>query len=172
MKFFKNLILFIVVTGCFADTAIIEYSQKKHMISLGDSIHKALPILNNIQKSVPANWLKSADQYNKGGKNYYIHYQRTGHTEDGVMTDDEFTPYVFADSKLVAIGWEVLGGPRSYGNAGIAANNARQRSQALMNLSNALLQPQPTYNYNPLGFNSTTRCVATNTGFNTIVRCY
>jgi hypothetical protein len=172
MKVFKNLAILIILSGCYADTAIIEYSQKKHMVELGDTINKALPILENMHRTVPANWLRSADQYYEGGKNYYIHYQRTGHTEDGVMTDDEFTPYVFADNKLVSIGWAVLGGPRSYGNAGVAANNARQRSQALMNLSNALLQPQPTYNYNPLGLNSTTRCVATNTGFNTIVRCY
>lgn len=172
MKIIKSFILFIMLSGCYADTAIIEYNQNKHMINLGDSISKALPILENMQSSVPASWLRSPDQYIEGGKNYYIHYQRTGHTEDGIMTDDEFTPYIFADKKLVAIGWTVLGGPKSYGNAEVAAKNSQQRSDALLRLSNALAQPQPTYTYNPLGFNSTTRCVATNTGFNTIVRCY
>ncbi len=172
MRVLKNLLLFLIVAGCYADTAIIEYNQKKHMVELGDTIGKALPILEKMHNTVPSSWLRPADQYYEGGKNYYIHYQRTGHTEDGIMTDDEFTPYIFADSKLVSIGWAVLGGPRSYGNASVAAENQRRRSQALMNLSNALIQPQPTYNYNPLGFNSTTRCVATNTGFNTIVRCY
>ena len=171
MKFLRNLFLLLCLAGCYADEAIIEYNQKKHMVELGDSINKALPILENMQRTVPANWLRSADQYYEGGKNYYIHYQRTGHTEDGIMTDDEFTPYIFADKKLVSIGWAVLGGPRTFGNASVAANNAQQRSQALLNLSNALLQPQ-NYYYSPSGWNPPgTRCYTTNNGFNTIVVC-
>jgi hypothetical protein len=90
------------------------------------------------------------------------------------MTDDEFTPYVFADNTLVAIGWTVLGGPITSGNAAAAAYNAQQRSQALMDLSNALLNPQSntSFYYNPVTLNNRrSRCVATNTGYNTIVNC-
>ena len=172
MKYIRNLIFLLILNGCFADTAIIEYSHKKHTVKLGDSINRALPILEEMHSTVPASWLRTADQYYEGGKSYYIHYQRTGHVEDGVMTDYEFTPYVFADNTLVAIGWTVLGGPRTFGNSATAAYNAQQRSQALLNLSNALLQPQ-TYNYNPAGWNPPgTTCVTRNNGYNTIVNCY
>ena len=36
---------------------------------------------------------------------------------DGLTTDDEFTPYIFNNGKLVGIGWQVLGGPKSQGQA-------------------------------------------------------
>ena len=82
MRVLKNLLLFLIVAGCYADTAIIEYNQKKHMVELGDTIGKALPILEKMHNTVPSSWLRPADQYYEGGKNYYIHYQRTGHVED------------------------------------------------------------------------------------------
>ena len=67
------------LSGCAADTAIIEYKQMKHTVKLGDSINQALPILNQMQSTVPASWLKPADQFLKDGKKYYLHFQRTGH---------------------------------------------------------------------------------------------
>ena len=51
MKFLRNLFLLLCLTGCYADEAIIEYNQKKHMVELGDSINKALPILENMQRT-------------------------------------------------------------------------------------------------------------------------
>tara|TARA_Y100000748_G_C15397238_1_gene449965 strand:- start:191 stop:712 length:522 start_codon:yes stop_codon:yes gene_type:complete len=170
MKYLRGLFLLLILSGCYADTAMLEYSHRKHEVKLGDNINRALPILNQIQSTVPSSWLRPADQYMEKGKRYYVHYQRTGHTEDGVLTDDELTPYIFVDDTLVAIGWAVLGGPRTTGNAAAAAYNNQQRSQALMDLGNALSQPQPTYNYTPT--NTTSRCRVTNTGFgNSIVRC-
>jgi hypothetical protein len=35
----------------------------------------------------------------------------------GFVTDDEFTPYIFNDGKLVAVGWQTLGGIKSQGQA-------------------------------------------------------
>ena len=32
-----------------------------------------------------------------------------------MTTDDEFTPYIFEDGKLIAIGWHILGGPKTKG---------------------------------------------------------
>ena len=168
MKLVRSLILFLFLAGCYADTAMIEYDNRKHEVRLGDSINKALPILNNIQSTVPSDWLRPAEQYLEGGKRFYIHYQRTGHTEDGVLTDDELTPYVFVEDTLVAIGWTALGGPKTFGNAAAAAYNNQQRSNALMDLGNALSQPQTTY----VPKNTTTRCNVINTGNgNSVVRC-
>ena len=168
MKFARCLILFLFLAGCYADTAMIEYNNNKHLVRLGDNINKALPILNNIQRTVPSDWLRPSDQFIENGKRYYVHYQRTGHTSDGVNTDDEFSPYVFIDDTLVSIGWAALGGPKTTGNAAAAAYNNQQASQALIDLGNALSQPQTTYTPR----NTTTRCNVINTGFgNSVVRC-
>ena len=168
MKFARCLILFLFLAGCYADTAMIEYNNRKHEVKLGDNINKALPILNNIQSTVPSSWLRPAEQYLEGGKRFYIHYQRTGHTEDGILTDDELTPYVFVDDTLVAVGWAALGGPKTFGNAAAAAYNNQQRSNALLDLGNALSQPQTTY----VPKNTTTRCNVINTGYgNSVVKC-
>ena len=70
MKLARSLILFLFLAGCYADTAMIEYDNRKHEVRLGDSINKALPILNNIQSTVPSDWLRPAEQYLEGGKRF------------------------------------------------------------------------------------------------------
>jgi len=162
------LILFLA--GCYADTAMIEYDNRKHEVRLGDNINRALPILQNIQRTVPADWLRPADQFLENGKKYYVHYQRTGHTSDGVNTDDEFSPYVFIDDTLVSIGWTALGGPKSTGNAAAAAYNNQQASQALIDLGNALSQPQSS-NTTYIPRNTQTRCRVTNSFGNQVINC-
>ena len=42
---------------------------------------------------------------------------RTGRQPDGLTTDDEFTPYIFNNGKLVGIGWHLIGGPKTQGQA-------------------------------------------------------
>ena len=160
-----------MLTGCLeAGTAISAYDQQKHTVKLGDSINVALPALESMQSSLQSDWKKVADQYLENGVPFYIHYQRTGWVEDGVNTDDEFTPYVFADGTLVAIGWTVLGGAKSSGDANAAAALNQQRSQALMDLSKSLQQPQTTYR--PPNSNTNMRCVSQKTAFGqTIINC-
>ena len=46
-----------------------------------------------------------------------ILYFRSGWQSDGITTDDEFTPYVFNDDVLVAIGWATLDGPKTQGQS-------------------------------------------------------
>jgi len=53
--------------------------------------------------------------YKKEGVLVEILYFRSGWQSDGLTTDDEFTPYLFNDGKLVAVGWAVLGGAKSHG---------------------------------------------------------
>ena len=141
------MVLGLFLSGCDTTglgTALNTYDQQKNAVTLGDSLDQALPRLNSMQSSVQSQWLRPADQYLESGTKFYIHYQRTGWVEDGLNTDDEFTPYIFANSKLVAIGWVALGGARTAGDANAAAAFNQQRSQALMSLSNSLLQPQTT----------------------------
>ena len=66
--------------------------------------------------------IKQPDRYVKDGVNVEIIYFRSGWQPDGLVTDDEFTPYLFNDGKLVAIGWAILGGAKSRGQAGTTVN--------------------------------------------------
>jgi hypothetical protein len=43
-----------------------------------------------------------------------VYYARTENYPDDQVTDDELTPYVFADGKLDSIGWDALGGPKTH----------------------------------------------------------
>ena len=72
MKSLRYFILILFLAGCYADSAMIEYDNRKHEVRLGDNINKALPILQNIQRTVPANWLRPADQFLENGKKYYV----------------------------------------------------------------------------------------------------
>jgi hypothetical protein len=52
--------------------------------------------------------IKQPDRYVKDGVNVEIIYFRSGWQSDGLTTDDEFTPYLFNDGKLVAISTATL----------------------------------------------------------------
>ena len=141
-KIVLGLVLALLLSGCFQDSrdiAMKEYNRNHQKIKLGDSIDFALQYLQILQRALYADERRPADQFSKNGSTYYIHYQTTGWIEDGRYTDDEFTPYVFKDGKLVSIGWSALGGPKSFGDgASAAAANANARSRAAQNLSNIL----------------------------------
>ena len=166
-KLLAIIVLGLLLQGCAEGPylALNTYDQQKHTVRLGDSINTALPALKSMQSSLTPIWLRPAEQYLKGGSRFYIHFQRTGWIEDHVLTDDEFTPYVFANDKLVAIGWTVLGGARTSGSGATAAAINELRGQALMDLSNSLRQPQT--NYNPP--NTSMRCTSSKTAFGQIV---
>ena len=121
----KALILFVllslgILTGCVAlqiDQASREFNKVQDQVSLGDFKDKVLAILNPTQENVPLNSRKKADKYIKESVLIEIYYMRTSRQSDGITTDDEFTPYIFNDGKLVGIGWALMGGPKSYGQA-------------------------------------------------------
>ena len=66
-----------------------------------------------------------------------IYFFRSAWQSDGLTTDDEFTPYVFKDGKLVAIGWTSIGGIKSQGQASPARNtsptSSERRRQQILN---------------------------------------
>ena len=59
--------------------------------------------------------LKQPSKMLVDGKSIVTYYCRTAWIEDGRMTDDEYTPFVFINNELSAIGWESLGGPQTRG---------------------------------------------------------
>lgn len=99
------------------DFAANEHRRLQNTISLGDTKSKVLNTFDPSQSKIPANSMKPSDLYQKDGVNVEIYYMRTGRQPDGLTTDDEFTPYVFNDGKLVAIGWKTIGGVQTKGEA-------------------------------------------------------
>ena len=148
-KYLISVIALIFLVGCETTnpTSQLKYSMDAgSYVSLGQSktevLNVLLPAQNQITSELPR---RSPDQYMKDGKTVFIHYQRTGWVSDGRTTDDEFTPYVFENDKLIAIGWSHLGGPKmvSGGSSGMGgtvtindpvrdSQNAIQRGQSMM----------------------------------------
>ena len=112
------LLALLTVSACVGyqiDSSIDKYNAVADRIQLGDSRNKVLSILNPTQEGMPHGVRKNPDKYIKNNVLVEIYYFRTGRQPDDLTTDDEFTPYLFNDGKLVAIGWHVLGGPKSVG---------------------------------------------------------
>ena len=61
------------------------------------------------------NIIKQPSKMLVDGKSIVTYYCRIAWIEDGRMTDDEYTPFVFINNELSAIGWESLGGPQTRG---------------------------------------------------------
>jgi len=123
MSIIKSLLVALVfiftLSGCVTviDDSISNYRQVSHQISLGDSKAKVIPILEVAQEGVPVEWRKVTESYIKNGVTVVIYYARTLRQADGLLTDDEFTPYVFNNGELVGIGWTSIGGAKSQGQA-------------------------------------------------------
>ena len=122
MSLIKAIILTIflfAVSGCVTDidNSIAKYDQLKNQVNLGDSKYKVLGILSAAQDNLSESYKKDPERYIKDGVNVEIYYFRSDRQPDGLTTDDEFTPYLFNDEVLVGIGWTVLGGPKTQGQA-------------------------------------------------------
>jgi len=120
----RILVLLVMLAGCSEipprltstqkiDMATEDYLEVADKVQLGDSLASVLAILMPGQGAVSAHNRKTRDNYIENGVLVEIHYLRTGRQPDGFTTDDEFTPYIFNDGRLVGIGWKLLGGPTS-----------------------------------------------------------
>ena len=112
------LVVVLLVAGCAAlqiDPCIKRYHATAPQISLGDSKEKVCSVLNPTQEGLPDGAKKPPESFTKDGKTMDIIYYRTGRQPDYMTTDDEFTPYIFENGKLIAIGWHILGGPKTKG---------------------------------------------------------
>ncbi len=90
----------------------MKASQK---VQLGMSRNKVINILQPSQKRLKNTEIKQSDIYRKNGVLVEVLYFRSGWQSDGLTTDDEFTPYIFNNGKLVAKGWATLGGAKTQG---------------------------------------------------------
>jgi hypothetical protein len=93
------------------DETISEFHNVADQIELGDSKEKVLSILK--PHLIPRQ-MKRPDQYIKDDVRIEIYYFRTGQQPDGLTTDNEFTPYIFDNDQLIAIGWQYFGEATSH----------------------------------------------------------
>lgn len=94
-------------------TAIHAFEQQSQNIQLGQTKAAVLAMLTPTQAEMPARYAKPHEQFIEDDKLTEIYFFRSRSFSDGLVTDDEFTPYVFEDGVLVAIGWTAIGGPKT-----------------------------------------------------------
>ncbi len=123
-----------LLSGCgpayYIKKSINDYEKVESRINLGDSKEQVLTILDPTQRYLKdKSWRKKPDRYTKEGVLVEVYYYRSGLQSDGLTTDDEFTPYIFNDGKLVGIGWAMIGGPKTQGQTTPTTNiNIQQRT--------------------------------------------
>ena len=110
--------LFFLAYGCNTSSpyklTIDDYMTAASQIKLGMAKPQVISILEPSQSRLKNTDIKHPDMYNKDGVFIEIVYFRSGWQKDGIITDEEFTPYLFHDGKLVSVGWALLGGPKSH----------------------------------------------------------
>jgi hypothetical protein len=113
-------IITVTTLGCVAqqiDSAISKYQEAAPRVQLGDSKDRVRSLLDPTQSDLPDSGRKQPESFLREGVRVDIIYYRSRRQPDDLTTDDEFTPYVFEDDKLVGVGWTAIGGPKTQGQA-------------------------------------------------------
>lgn len=95
--------------------AVQDYREAAAAVEVGDSKEEVLALLEPTQSHLKSALRREPHRYRRGRSQIEIYYFRSGWVEDGLVTDDEFTPYIFQDGRLVTVGWRTLTGPRTWG---------------------------------------------------------
>lgn len=100
-------------------TSIKMYENVSGQIELGDTKESFLSLILPTQEPLKeySGFRKSPEKHIKDDVLVEIYFVMSNHQHDGIKTDDEFTPYVFNNGKLVGIGWSILGGPSTQAQA-------------------------------------------------------
>ncbi len=117
---FSLLLIALLAAGCATNsitTSIAAYEAARAEVKLGQSKSEVLDILLPTQSQLERQFAKTPETYIDEGKTVEIYFMRSRSFNDGIVTDDEFTPYVFEDGALVAIGWTAIGGPKTQAQA-------------------------------------------------------
>ena len=108
-----------LLCGCSnsVELAIERYHTASPQVQLGMERDQVLLILTPTQEGLPLRHSKEPEMYYEvvDGQSRFVEifFFRSQTNYDGILTDDEFTPYVFHDGKLVAVGWTAIGGPKT-----------------------------------------------------------
>jgi len=93
------------------DRSVANYDGVKDQVKPGDSKQQVLALLEPTQANLDARWKKVPDRYIDGNATVEVYYFRSSYQSEGLITDDQYTPYIFRDGILVGIGWAMLRGP-------------------------------------------------------------
>ena len=168
MKKIIFIISLFFLTGCAEDMMyynLNEYKKIAPNISLGDDQDKVLGLLLPIQEDLPQSWKRPPEQFMIKNDAYYIHFHRTGWVSDDRLTDDESTPYVFKNKKLVSIGWQALGGIKTTGAANSSSNSDAAAWELIRQGQEMMKSPAPS-------LPRTQTCNVRGTGVNRTVTCW
>nr|MBA2253430.1 hypothetical protein [Nitrospirales bacterium] len=99
------------------DEGIILFHDQAATVALGDIKELVLSTLSPSQDRVPSMYRRPSESYvryeaENTTREIDIYYFRSARYPDGLNADEEFTPYVFTDGVLTAIGWTALRGPK------------------------------------------------------------
>ena len=124
MKILLVIIAVIIVSGCggpnyHLNSSLNEYKKVSGQIELGDMKENVLSILLPIQKALDEFpiFQKLPEKYIKDNVLVEVYFMKSSHQYGSPRTDDQFTPYVFNNGKLVGIGWAILGGASLQGQS-------------------------------------------------------
>ena len=119
MKRHMMLSLISILLGCLCGCsnavgkAISKYHAEVPKIQLGMQKDEVLRILEPSQQDLSLRQTRGPEQYTQDNVHVEIYFFRSHANYDKILTDDEFTPYIFHDGKLAAIGWTAIGGPKT-----------------------------------------------------------
>lgn len=121
----------LLLAGCanmHIQRAIDEYNAVADQIQLGDTKEQVLAVLLPTQQNLPQSDRKKPETYRQGDVIVEVFFMRVAFYMDGLVTDDEFMPYIFHNGELVGIGWQLLGGPKTQGQVQPPATIIRGQS--------------------------------------------
>jgi Protein of unknown function (DUF3192) len=118
-----QLVLTATLVGCASmdsqiQLAVDDYVAAAPKVRLGMTKAQVVELLQPSQSRLRNTDMRQPDMFTKEGALVEILYFRSGWQDnENFTTDDEFTPYLFKDGKLAAVGWAPLGGPKSQAQA-------------------------------------------------------
>ena len=117
IKFLGAASVIFLLSACASNqsisTAILAFEAQAGNVQLGQSKAEVLAMLSPTQASMPSRFGKPFEAYIEDDKLKEVYFFRSRSFADGLVTDDEFIPYVFEDGVLIAIGWTAIGGPKT-----------------------------------------------------------
>ena len=108
-----------LLMGCASSTSksIRAYNEVKDEIELGQTKVEVLALLRTSLSKLQSRQSRQSEAFEYEGKTREIVFGRSRQFNDGLVTDDEFTPYTFDNGVLVGIGWTAIGGPKTQAQA-------------------------------------------------------
>lgn len=91
-------------------SAIAAYKDRMELVDLGDSKEKFIELVYSEQQNLPMEHTRPPTKYYKDNMKVEVYFVRSAGAwvTEGEVSSDEFTPYLFIDEILVAIGWPAV----------------------------------------------------------------